>query len=60
MVSGAVPGEHENPGEASVHVLADRVRLPVGQQSWMGVRATYWWVPDSSPAFRRWRIPSSC
>jgi len=36
MVKGAVLREHENPGEASVHVLAGRVRLSAGQDSWDG------------------------
>ena len=34
MVSGACLAEHENPGEASVHVLSGRVRLSAGQHSW--------------------------
>lgn len=34
MVKGTVLGEHENPGEASVHVLAGRIRLAAGQHSW--------------------------
>lgn len=34
MVKGTVLGEHENPGEASVHVLAGRIRLTAGQRSW--------------------------
>jgi quercetin dioxygenase-like cupin family protein len=36
LVKGAAPGEHGNPGEASVHVLAGRVRLSAGQVSWEG------------------------
>ena len=36
MVNGATLAEHENSGEASVHVLAGRVRLTAGQHSWEG------------------------
>ena len=36
MADGAVLAEHENPGEASVHVLAGRVRLEAGPHSWEG------------------------
>jgi len=36
MVKGATLGEHENPGEASVHVLTGRVRLSAGQDAWDG------------------------
>ena len=38
LASGAALAEHENPGEASVHVLAGRVRLTAGQHSWEGRR----------------------
>lgn len=34
MVKGSRMGEHENPGEASVHVLTGRVRLTAGDVSW--------------------------
>ena len=36
MVSGAELGEHNNPGEATVHVLRGRVRLTSEGQSWEG------------------------
>jgi quercetin dioxygenase-like cupin family protein len=48
MVKGAVLGEHENPGEASVHVLAGRVRLSAGENSWEGRHGDLLVVPDSS------------
>jgi quercetin dioxygenase-like cupin family protein len=48
MVSGATLAEHENPGEASVHVLAGRVRLTAGRHSWEGRRGDLLMVPDSS------------
>jgi quercetin dioxygenase-like cupin family protein len=48
MVKGATLGEHGNPGEASVHVLAGRVRLSAGQHSWDGRQGDLLVVPDSS------------
>jgi hypothetical protein len=45
MVKGAALGEHGNPGEASVHVLAGRVRLSAGQHS------------ACRPPSRSWRAP---
>jgi len=48
MVKGAALGDHENPGEASVHVLAGRVRLSAGEHSWEGRHGDLLVVPDSS------------
>ena len=48
LVQGAALGDHENPGEASVHVLTGRVRLSAGQDSWEGRRGDLLLVPDSS------------
>ncbi|MCH9668976.1 MAG: cupin domain-containing protein [Actinomycetia bacterium] len=39
--------EHENPGEATVHVLRGRVRLIAGQDSWEGSSGDLISVPDS-------------
>ena len=36
MNAGQRLDEHENPGEATVHVLHGRVRLIAGQTSWEG------------------------
>ncbi|MDQ4117087.1 MAG: LuxR family transcriptional regulator, partial [Actinomycetota bacterium] len=36
LVSGRRLAEHENPGEATVHVLHGRVRLVAGDDSWDG------------------------
>jgi quercetin dioxygenase-like cupin family protein len=47
MVSGTTLGEHENPGEASVHVLAGRVRLAAGDVSWEGRTGDLLQVPDA-------------
>ena len=48
MVDGATLAEHENSGEASVHVLAGRVRLTAGQHSWEGRRGDLLMVPAAS------------
>lgn len=47
MVKGATLSEHENPGEASVHVLAGRVRLAAGNASWDGRVGDLLEVPDA-------------
>ena len=36
MTSGTTLAEHENPGEATVHVISGRVRLGSGDDSWEG------------------------
>lgn len=48
MVKGAALGDHENPGEASVHVLVGRVRLAAGEHSWEGRSGDLLLVPNSS------------
>jgi quercetin dioxygenase-like cupin family protein len=48
MIKGAALAEHQNPGEASVHVLAGRVRLAAGGHSWEGRPGDLLLVPDSS------------
>jgi quercetin dioxygenase-like cupin family protein len=47
MVGGAVLSVHENPGEASVHVLTGRVRLAADGASWDGRNGDLLQVPDS-------------
>ncbi len=47
MVQGALLGEHENPGEATVHVLRGRVRLSTADASWEGRSGDLIIVPDS-------------
>jgi quercetin dioxygenase-like cupin family protein len=39
--------EHENPGEATVHVLQGRVTLVAGKDSWNGSPGDLVTVPDS-------------
>ena len=48
MTSGAVLAEHENPGEASIHVLVGRVRLSAGQDSWEARQGDLLEIPPSS------------
>ena len=45
---GATLAEHENPGEATVHVLRGRVRLASGETSWEGRAGDLLTVPASS------------
>lgn len=47
LVAGQKLDEHENPGEATVHVLQGRVRLIAGQNSWEGSSGDLIIVPDS-------------
>lgn len=36
LASGRMLDEHENPGEATIHVLHGRVRLVAGEEAWEG------------------------
>lgn len=47
LAAGQVLDEHENPGEATVHVLHGRVRLVSGTTSWDGATGDLLIVPDS-------------
>ena len=47
LTAGTALGEHENPGEATVHVLRGRVRLSAGETSWDGWCGDMLIVPDS-------------
>jgi len=47
MVEGATLSDHVNPGEASVYVLAGRVRLSADGDSWEGRHGDLLMVPDS-------------
>ncbi|SCG57015.1 cupin domain-containing protein [Micromonospora zamorensis] len=46
LTAGQMLSEHENPGEATVHVLHGRVRLGAGEMSWDGVPGDLLIVPD--------------
>jgi quercetin dioxygenase-like cupin family protein len=47
LAAGQVLAEHENPGEATVHVLRGRVRLASGDTSWEGSPGDLLIVPDA-------------
>jgi quercetin dioxygenase-like cupin family protein len=47
LAADATLAEHENPGEATVHVLRGRVRLAAGDQSWEGRDGDLLIVPDA-------------
>ncbi len=47
LAAGQTLSEHENPGEATVHVLSGRVRLSAGDTSWDGSPGDLLVVPDS-------------
>jgi quercetin dioxygenase-like cupin family protein len=47
LLAGQALGEHENPGEATVHVLHGRVRMDAGQDSWGGSPGDLLVVPDA-------------
>lgn len=50
LVAGQTLSEHNNPGEATVHVLHGRVRLTAGEDAWEGSGGDLIIVPDSSHA----------
>ena len=50
LLGGQRLDEHENPGEATVHVLQGRVRLLAGDDSWDGLPGDLLIVPDSRHA----------
>ena len=45
--AGSNLDEHENPGEATVHVLMGRVRLSSGERSWEARSGDMIFVPDA-------------
>ena len=47
LVKGSTLAEHENPGEATVHVLSGRVRLATRELSWEGRIGDLLVVPDT-------------
>jgi quercetin dioxygenase-like cupin family protein len=50
LVAGRRLDEHENPGEATVHVLHGRVRLSSGEDAWEGSAGDLLIVPDARHA----------
>ena len=47
MIKGSELGEHNNPGEATVHVLRGRVRLTSEGQSWEGRAGDLLKIPNA-------------
>jgi quercetin dioxygenase-like cupin family protein len=47
LLAGASLGEHENPGEATVHVLTGRVQLTAGTDMWEGRTGDLLVIPDA-------------
>ena len=47
LAAGQLLDEHENPGEATIHVLTGRVRLAAGDISWNGSPGDLLVVPDA-------------
>lgn len=50
LAAGHRLDEHENPGEATVHVLTGRVRLSAGDSTWEGTPGDLLVVPDARHA----------
>jgi quercetin dioxygenase-like cupin family protein len=50
LTAGQSLEEHENPGEATVHVLTGRIRLTAGDTSWDGAPGDLIIVPNSRHA----------
>lgn len=50
LASGQKLDEHDNPGEATVHVLHGRVRLTAGDLGWEGSPGDLLIVPDARHA----------
>jgi len=47
LVAGRALGEHESPGEATLQVLAGRVRLSAGDDSWEAATGDYLVIPPA-------------
>jgi hypothetical protein len=60
LVAGSALGDHENPGEATVHVLAGRVRLAPETTSGTAGRAIFSWCPTPPTAWPPRRTRWSC
>jgi quercetin dioxygenase-like cupin family protein len=50
LTAGQSLEEHENPGEATVHVLTGRIRLVAGDSAWDGRTGGRDHLPDSRRA----------
>ena len=47
MTAGQVLDEHENPGEATLHVLRGRIRLTCENTAWDGMAGDLLIIPDA-------------
>jgi quercetin dioxygenase-like cupin family protein len=47
LTAGTALAEHENPGEATVHVMAGHVRVTSGSASWEGRSGDLIVVPNA-------------
>ncbi len=47
LLAGHALGDHQNPGESTVHVLHGRVRLRSGDAAWDGRQGDLLMVPDA-------------
>lgn len=47
LVAGRALGEHDSPGEATLQVMAGRVRLSSGDDSWEAVAGDYLLIPPN-------------
>src|SRR3954464_12047050 len=47
LTAGSALAEHENPGEATAHVLSGRIRLGAGDDSWEGRRGDFIAIPPA-------------
>ncbi len=50
LTEGSTLAEHENPGEATLHVLHGRVRLTAGEHAWEGRDGDLIMIPDARHA----------
>ena len=60
LIAGTTLTEHENPGEATVHVLIGRVRLGAGSETWEGRRGDLILIRNRDTTCRRSRTRSCC
>lgn len=47
LLAGAALSDHENPGEATLHVLRGRVELTAGEDSWEARSGDFLVIPDA-------------
>lgn len=52
LCAGAALNEHENPGEATLHVLSGHVELVAGDDVWNGSKGDLLIIPDVRHAVR--------